>query len=83
MIACRSAAEIAAAVAGGESTALAETEAVLAQVAAREDSVKAWRFLDPDLARAKARAVDAMPLKGPLAGAGVGLSCLGQTRRAT
>ena len=73
MIACRSAAEIAAAVAGGESTALAETEAVLAQVAAREESVKAWRFLDPDLARAKARAVDALPLKGPLAGAGVGL----------
>ena len=73
MIACRSAAEIAAAVAGGESTALAETEAVLAQVAAREDSVHAWRFLDPDLARAKARAVDAVPLKGPLAGAGVGL----------
>jgi Asp-tRNA(Asn)/Glu-tRNA(Gln) amidotransferase A subunit family amidase len=73
LIACRSAAEIAAAVAGGESTALAETEAVLAQVAAREDSVHAWRFLDPDLARAKARAVDAVPLKGPLAGAGVGL----------
>ena len=73
MITCRSAAEIAAAVAGGESTALAETEAVLAQISAREDSVHAWRFLDPDLARAKARAVDAVPLKGPLAGAGVGL----------
>jgi len=73
LITCRSAAEIAAAVAGGESTALAETEAVLAQIAAREDSVHAWRFLDPDLARAKARAVDAVPLKGSLAGAGVGL----------
>ena len=73
MITCRSAAEIAAAVAGGESTALAETEAVLAQISAREDSVHAWRFLDPDLARAKARAVDAVPLKGSLAGAGVGL----------
>ena len=73
LIACRSAAEIAAAVAGGESTALAETEAVLARVAARDDSVHAWRFIDPELARAKARAVDAAALKGPLAGAGVGL----------
>ena len=73
LTACRSATEIAAAVARGDSTALAETEAALARIAAREDKVHAWRYLDADLARANAAAVDAAPAKGALAGAGVGL----------
>ena len=73
LTACRSATEIAAAVARGDSTALAETEAALARIAAREDKVHAWRYLDADLARANAAAVDAALAKGALAGAGVGL----------
>ena len=73
LTACKSASEIAAAVNNGDSTAVAETEAALARIAAQEDKVHAWRYLDADLARANARAVDAAPAKGPLAGAGVGL----------
>ena len=71
--ACRSAAEIATAVGTGDSTAVAETDAALARIAARDDTVHAWRWLDRDVARAAAGAVDAAPAKGPLAGAGVGL----------
>ena len=71
--ACRSAAEIATAVGSGDSTAVAETDAALARIAARDDTVHAWRWLDRDVARAAAGAVDAAPAKGPLAGAGVGL----------
>ena len=66
-------AEIAAAVARGDSTALAETDAALARIAAREDKDHAWRYLDADLARANAAAVDAAPAKGARAGAGGGL----------
>ncbi len=70
--ACPGAAEIAAGVRTGETTALAETEAALARIDARED-VRAWRWRNDDLAREAARAVDAAAQKGPLAGAGVGL----------
>ena len=73
LTACRGAAEIAAAVASGETTAVAETDGALARIAAREASVHAWRWLDEGMARAGARAVDAALAKGPLAGAGVGL----------
>ena len=73
LIACKSAAEIAAAVAAGDSTAMAETESALARIDATGDAVHAWRWLDADVARANAAAIDATPAKGPLAGAGVGL----------
>jgi Asp-tRNA(Asn)/Glu-tRNA(Gln) amidotransferase A subunit family amidase len=69
----RSAADIAAAVRSGESTALAETDAALARIDARDGDVRAWRWRDDDAARAAARAVDTAPEKGPLAGVGVGL----------
>ncbi|MBT4427111.1 MAG: amidase, partial [Rhodospirillaceae bacterium] len=72
MPACRSAVEIAAGVRAGETTALAETEAALSRIDARED-VRAWRWRNDDVARDAARAVDLAAEKGPLAGAGVGL----------
>ncbi len=73
LTACRSAAEIAAAVGAGDSTALAETDGALARIKERDGAVRAWRWLDPEIARAAASAVDAAAEKGPLAGAGVGL----------
>ena len=73
LTACRSAAEIAAAVGAGDSTALAETDGALARIKERDGAVRAWRWLDPEIARAAANTVDAAAEKGPLAGAGVGL----------
>ena len=78
--ACRSAAEIAAAVAAGETSALAETDAALARIEARDGEVHAWRWLDGDVSRAQAQAVDAAAKKGPLAGAGVGLKDIIDTK---
>ncbi len=78
--ACRSAAEIAAAIAAGETTALTETEAALARIEARDGKVHAWRWLDGEVSRAEARAIDAAPVKGPLAGAGVGLKDIIDTK---
>lgn len=68
-----SAAEIAGGVKDGRFTAVAVTEACLARIADRDETVRAWAFLDPDLARAQARAVDAAADKGPLAGVPVGV----------
>ena len=59
LTACRSAAEIAAAVGAGDSTALAETDGALARIKERDGAVRAWRWLDPEIARAAANAVDA------------------------
>ncbi len=42
----------------GSLTAEALTEACLERIALREDVVGAWHFIDPDHARAAARAVD-------------------------
>ncbi len=71
--ACRSAAEIAAAVGSGETSALAETNAALARIDERDGDVHAWRWRNDDHAREVASAVDSAPEKGALAGAGVGL----------
>ena len=67
-----SAADIAAAVAAGETTALAVTEAALARIAARDKQLNAFTAVTAERARATARAIDAAraagkPL-GPLAG---------------
>mgnify|MGYP000451121693 CR=1 FL=1 len=67
-----SAAAIAAGVRAGDFTAEAVTAACLERIAKREESVHAFAFLDPDLALAQARAVDAAEEKGPLAGVPVG-----------
>ena len=68
-----SAVDIAAGVANGTFTAEAVTAACLDRIASREDTVGAWEFLDPELALAQARAVDAAPDKGPMAGVPVGV----------
>jgi amidase len=56
-----------------ELSALALVEALLERVAAEEPRVQAWQHLDPALARAQARAVDALPVPPPLAGLPVGV----------
>jgi Asp-tRNA(Asn)/Glu-tRNA(Gln) amidotransferase A subunit family amidase len=68
-----SATEIAALVARREATCEAVVEACLARVAAREPTVRAWSFLDPDLALQQARALDRGPVRGPLHGVPVGV----------
>lgn len=68
-----SATEIAAGVTAGTFTAEAVTAACLDHIAGREDTVGAWGFLDPELALAQARAVDAAEVKGPMAGVPVGV----------
>ena len=42
--------------------------ATLARVAARDEAVRGWAFLDPEAVLEKARALDAAPVKGPLHG---------------
>lgn len=68
-----SATEIAAGVAAGTFTAEAVTQSCLDRIADREEAVGAWEFLDPDLALGQARAVDAAPEKGAMAGVPVGV----------
>jgi Asp-tRNA(Asn)/Glu-tRNA(Gln) amidotransferase A subunit family amidase len=68
-----SATAIATGVADGSFTAEAVTAACLDHIAAREDTVGAWEFLDPELALTQARGVDAAEVKGPLAGVPVGV----------
>lgn len=57
----------------GALTALAVSESCLEQVDAVEADVQAWTFLDRDLVRSQARALDARPAQGPLHGVPVGV----------
>ena len=68
-----SASEIAGRVAAGETTAEAVVTDCLARIQAREDTVHAWAFVDPDLALGQARAIDARAEKGALAGVPFGV----------
>ena len=68
-----SARRIAADVASGAITAEAVIEATLERTAAVEPRLRAFAYLDPELARAQARAVDAGKRKGALAGVPVGV----------
>ena len=68
-----SATAIATGVADGTFTAEAVMAACLDHIAAREDTVGAWEFLDPELALTQARAIDAADVKGPLGGVPVGV----------
>jgi amidase len=65
--------EVVAAVQAGRTTAEAVTRACLERIAAREDAVQAWEYLDIDLAIANARAVDRNGAKGALAGVPFGV----------
>ncbi len=68
------AAEAARAIAEGRTTSEAVVRACLARIAEREETVRAWAFLDPDLALAQARACDAAAEPaGPLHGVPVGI----------
>ena len=75
-----SATEISSGVASGSFTAEAVTQGCLDRIATREDAVMAWEFIDPDLALAQARAVDATADKGLLAGVPVGVKDIIDTR---
>lgn len=71
------AAEAARRIAAGEITSQELVEACLATIAAREDAVQAWQYLDPDYAREQARRADAWRATGhttgPLHGVPVGI----------
>ena len=51
-------------------------EDCLARIAARESTIHAWAFLDPDRARGQAHVLDAGPIRGPLHGIPVGVKDL-------
>ncbi|TCS71692.1 Asp-tRNA(Asn)/Glu-tRNA(Gln) amidotransferase A subunit family amidase [Sulfuritortus calidifontis] len=57
----------------GDLSSAALTEACLARLAEREAEIGAWAWCDPEAARAKARAADAVPAKGLLHGIPVGI----------
>jgi Asp-tRNA(Asn)/Glu-tRNA(Gln) amidotransferase A subunit family amidase len=65
--------EIARRIRDGETTAEAVVKDCLARVVEREPTVKAWAYINPELALEQARALDAGPNKGPLHGVPVGI----------
>src|SRR5579871_1684537 len=68
-----SACDVARGVASGRYSAEAVTRACLDRIEARDKQVKAWAFIDPDLALTQARAVDKRSDKGVLAGVPLGI----------
>lgn len=68
-----SASEVARGVAAGRFTAEAVMRACLDRIETRDKQVKAWAFVDPDLALQQARAIDKSTDKGPLAGVPLGI----------
>jgi Asp-tRNA(Asn)/Glu-tRNA(Gln) amidotransferase A subunit family amidase len=68
-----SACEVARGVAAGTFTAEAVTRACLDRIEARDKDVKAWAFVDPELALKQARAIDSSGAKGVLAGVSLGI----------
>lgn len=60
-------------IAKGEITSEALVEACLGRIAEREDTVKAWEYLDSERALEQARALDRAPRRGPLHGIPVGV----------
>jgi amidase len=68
-----SATEAAALIASGKLTAVKLTEDCLARVAAREEAVQAWSYIDPEKVLADARARDAEKPRSPLHGVPVAI----------
>ncbi|CAB3793664.1 amidase [Pararobbsia alpina] len=68
-----SAREAAAAIRAKEITLLELVDACLRRIDEREPTVNAWAFIDPERARAAARACDAAEPSGPLHGVPVGI----------
>jgi Asp-tRNA(Asn)/Glu-tRNA(Gln) amidotransferase A subunit family amidase len=67
------ASEIVRAVASGEATCEAVVRACLARIDRREKDIHAWASIDPELALARARALDRGPPRGPLHGVPIGV----------
>jgi amidase len=63
-------------IASGKLTSEVLVRACLDRIEAREASVHAWTFIDPDAAIAAARACDRAPSRGPLHGIPVGIKDL-------
>ena len=59
--------------AAGETTSLALVDDCLARIAAREPDLRAWAFVDPELARRQARARDREPRRSAFHGMPVGI----------
>src|SRR5918999_4473924 len=68
-----SAAEAARRIERGELTSEALVAACLERIAARDEEIRAWAFVDKAHALAQARALDRSPRRGPLHGIPVGL----------
>src|SRR5882672_5769740 len=68
-----SANEVARGVVKGAFTAEAVIRACLDRIAAREATVKAWAFIDPEVALRQARERDRAKIKGPLHGVAIGV----------
>ena len=59
--------------AAGETTSLAIVEDCLARIAAREPDIRAWAFVDPDIARRQALARDQEPRRSAFHGLPIGI----------
>jgi Asp-tRNA(Asn)/Glu-tRNA(Gln) amidotransferase A subunit family amidase len=57
----------------GETTAVAVVESCLARIEERNATVRAWAYVDHDLALEQARARDAEPRRSPLHGVPIGI----------
>jgi amidase len=68
--------EAAQAIMAGTITSEALVSACLERITAREESVRAWEYLDPEAALAQARARDRSPTQGSLHGVPVGIKDL-------
>src|SRR5436190_7950061 len=68
--------EAAQAIAAGTLTSEALVSACLERITAREESVRAWEYLDPEQALAQARARDRSSAQGPLHGVPIGIKDL-------
>jgi Asp-tRNA(Asn)/Glu-tRNA(Gln) amidotransferase A subunit family amidase len=60
-------------IAAGETTSLALVEDCLARIAAREPDIRAWAFVDPEIARRQARARDQEPRRSAFHGLPIGI----------
>jgi Asp-tRNA(Asn)/Glu-tRNA(Gln) amidotransferase A subunit family amidase len=67
------AAEIAAMIRDGRSTAEAVARACLDRITERDSAVGAWAFVDPDAVIRRARELDSGPMRGPLHGVPIGV----------
>ena len=68
-----SAAEVVKMIAEGSTTSVAVTQACLERIAQREETVRAWAYIDPEYALAQARILDNTPTKGMLHGLPIGV----------